>query len=96
MFREAGTQVSPVTMSHPSLRTAAPPCLPLGTKDSLKEDSRLLLWRLCFGDFCFLLKGFAFDFLRGKAFWYRRLLEGKRIVKGKRLLKEKESLKGNC
>jgi hypothetical protein len=24
-FREVGTQVSPVTMSHPSLRTVAPP-----------------------------------------------------------------------
>jgi hypothetical protein len=32
-FREAGTQVFPITMSCPSLRTAAPPpCLPLGIK----------------------------------------------------------------
>jgi hypothetical protein len=37
-------QVSPVTMSHPSW--AAPPCLPLDIKDSLKEDERLLLWGL--------------------------------------------------
>jgi hypothetical protein len=29
---EAGMQVSPVTMSCPSLRTVAPPCLPLGYK----------------------------------------------------------------
>jgi hypothetical protein len=35
-------QVSPVTMSRPSPRTAAPPpCLPLVRKDSLKEDVRL-------------------------------------------------------
>jgi hypothetical protein len=38
-------------MSRPSLRTAAPPCLPLDIKDSLKEDARLLfegvlLWGL--------------------------------------------------
>jgi hypothetical protein len=39
MFREVGTQVSLVTMSHPSLRTVAPPpCLPLDIKDLLKED----------------------------------------------------------
>jgi hypothetical protein len=38
-FTEIGTQVSLVTMSHPSLRTVAlPPCLPLDIKDSLKED----------------------------------------------------------
>jgi hypothetical protein len=42
MFREAVMQVSPVTMSHPFPRTAAPPCLPLGIKDSLKEDKTLL------------------------------------------------------
>jgi hypothetical protein len=41
-FREAGTQVSSVTMSRPSLGTIAPPpCLPLGLKDLLKEDERL-------------------------------------------------------
>jgi hypothetical protein len=38
---EAGTQVSLVTISHPSARTAAPPGLPLGVKDLLKEDVRL-------------------------------------------------------
>jgi hypothetical protein len=37
-------------MSHPSLRTVAPPpCLPLDIKDSLKEDVRLLM-----GDFDWL------------------------------------------
>jgi hypothetical protein len=77
-FREAGTQVSPVTMSHPSLRTTAPPCLLVGLKDSLKEDFcfgafalRILLW----GPF---LEAFAFGLL---AFWYGRLLEEKRIAK---------------
>jgi hypothetical protein len=29
-------------VSHPSPRTAAPPCLPLDIKDLLKEDDRLL------------------------------------------------------
>jgi hypothetical protein len=43
MFREIGTQVSFVTMSHPSPRTVAqPPYLPLDIKDLLKEDMRLL------------------------------------------------------
>jgi hypothetical protein len=32
-FRETGTQVSPVTVSRPSPRTAAPPCLQLFIKD---------------------------------------------------------------
>jgi hypothetical protein len=32
-------QVSPVTMSSPSLRTVAPPpCLPMYVKDSLKKE----------------------------------------------------------
>jgi hypothetical protein len=40
-FREVGTQVSLVTMSRPSPRTAAPPpCLPLDIKVSLKGDRR--------------------------------------------------------
>jgi hypothetical protein len=45
-FREAGTQVSPVTMSRPSLRTTAPPCLPLDIENSLKEDARLFALRV--------------------------------------------------
>jgi hypothetical protein len=37
--KEAGTQVSLVTMSLPSWRAASPPpCLPLGIKDLLEED----------------------------------------------------------
>jgi hypothetical protein len=74
-FREAGTQVSPVTMSCPSLRTAVPPCLPLGIRGPLKECLRLLL--------------VAFGFYLGLwAFWYGKLLEGKRITEGKRMTKE--------
>jgi hypothetical protein len=43
-FREVGSQVSLVTVSHPSLRTVVPPpCLPLDIKDSLKEDGRWIL-----------------------------------------------------
>jgi hypothetical protein len=66
MFREAGMQVSPVTMSCPSPRTAAPPCLPLDIKDSLKEDTRLLLWGLFALGFCF--EAFALGFCLRQAF----------------------------
>jgi hypothetical protein len=39
---QVGTQVSLVTMLHPSLTTVAPPpCLPLDIKDWLKEDVKL-------------------------------------------------------
>jgi hypothetical protein len=39
VFREAGMQVSLVTVSGASLRAVAPPlCLPLNIKDLLKED----------------------------------------------------------
>jgi hypothetical protein len=61
MFREAGMQVSAVTMSHSSPRTPAPRCLPFGIKDSLKEDARV----------------FAFGFLMERAFGCGRFLEGK-------------------
>jgi hypothetical protein len=47
MFREAGTQVSPFTMSSPSLRTAIS-CLPLDIEDSLKEDVRYFALGFCF------------------------------------------------
>jgi hypothetical protein len=60
MFREAGTQVPLVTVSRPSLRTAAPPCLPLDIKDSLKEDPRLFALGV------FALGGFA---LKAFGFW---------------------------
>jgi hypothetical protein len=84
-FREAGKHVSPVTMSHPSLRTAAPPCLPLDIKDSLKEDMRFLLLAFCFlGERRFLEGG-----ITGKGLLKRKgLLKGKRLLKGKGLLRE--------
>jgi hypothetical protein len=61
-------QVPFVTMSRPSLRTAAPlPCLPLGIKDSLKEDARLFgCWRLLSKE-GFLMGGFLTE---------EKLLEG--------------------
>jgi hypothetical protein len=56
-FREAGRQFSLVTMSHPSLRTVAPPpCLPQDIKDLLKEDLRFFVggwvdwWAACQND----------------------------------------------
>jgi hypothetical protein len=54
-------------MSHPSQRTAVPPCLPLGIKDSLKEEARLLL----------------FGFLMGKAFGREENCLREKIVEGK-------------
>jgi hypothetical protein len=76
-------------MSCPSLRTAAPPpCLPLGIKDSLKKDARLL------DGGGFLMRGF---WLKGNC--WRVIAEGKiaegRIAKGKRIA-EGEFIKGNC
>jgi hypothetical protein len=82
-FREAGMQVSPVTMSRPSPRTAAPPCLPLDIKDSLKEDVRP-----------FALGAFALRILIW-AFWAFAFLDVGDFWKGK-LLKGKELLKENC
>jgi hypothetical protein len=83
IFREAGTQVSPVTMSHPSLRTTAPPCLLLGIKDSLKEDDRFLLWAFVLGIFTFalrllLLASDGEGFFGVGGFW-----KGKELLKGK-------------
>jgi hypothetical protein len=66
MFRVAGTQVSPVTMSCPSPRTAVPLRLPLGIKDSLKEDMKL------FDKERFLTEG---ELLKGG------LLKGKELLK---------------
>jgi hypothetical protein len=61
-------QVSPVTMSCSSPRTAALPCLPLGIKDSLKEDAGLLLFGLLMGKaFGFRFSGFWLFGMRG--FW---------------------------
>jgi hypothetical protein len=87
-FRQAG-MVSPVTMSRPSQRTAAAPCLLLGIKDSLKEDTRL---------FCFELLLLVFGWR--EAVWYGRLWKGKGLLKGKwiegRIAEGKELLKENC
>jgi hypothetical protein len=50
LFLNCRWQVSVVTMSHPSLKTVAkPPCLPLGIKDSLKEDTGEMLMLLMAG-----------------------------------------------
>jgi hypothetical protein len=68
-------QVSPVTVSRPSRRTAAPPCLPLGVKDSLKEDRRLFALGAFALDFGFWLLGFWLFGVGG--FW-----KGKGLLKG--------------
>jgi hypothetical protein len=57
VFREAGTQVSPVTMSRPSPRLY-PVC---GYKRPLKEEGGLLLSAFGFG-------GFTLGFLVWEAF----------------------------
>jgi hypothetical protein len=69
-------------MSHSSLRTIAPPHLPLGIKDSLREDTKLLafgFWLLAFGWGRILAFGF---WIKG-GFLMWEALEGKRIAKGK-------------
>jgi hypothetical protein len=68
-FREAGMQC------HTPPQELLPHRFPLDIKDSLKEDARLLFWG-------FLLKGFTFGFLMGKAFWCGRLWKGKELLKG--------------
>jgi hypothetical protein len=79
-------QVSPVATSCPSPRTAAPPCLPLGIKDSVKEDMRLFF---CFGSFCFEAFAFCFWLLGFWLFGVGALWKGKEFLKGKGLLKGK-------
>jgi hypothetical protein len=90
-FREAGMQVSPVTMSCPFLRTAAPPCLlfikePKGGRGAIAFCSLPLAFTL---GFClWLWLGFfalAFGLFGVGSFW-----------KEKGLLKGKELLKGSC
>jgi hypothetical protein len=71
VFREAGMQVSPVTMSHPSLWLHPACCC----KRPLKEEE---------GHFAFCILLFPFGALLW-AFWCKKLLEGKRIVEGKML-----------
>jgi hypothetical protein len=85
-------QVSPVTMSCPFLRTAAPPCLlfikePKGGRGAIAFCSLPLAFTL---GFClWLWLGFfalGFDF---GAFWCGKLLEGKReIAEGIRMATE--------
>jgi hypothetical protein len=86
-FREAGTQVSLVTMSHPSPRATAPPHLPLFIKDPLKEEEGfyLLSWVFAFG---FWPLALTLGFLVWEAF-RREKICWKRIAKGK-LLKGKD------
>jgi hypothetical protein len=57
-----------------SPRIPAACCLPLGIKDSLKEDAGFLMG-----------KAFGLRVLGLLAFWCGRLLEGKRIAEGKLL-----------
>jgi hypothetical protein len=87
VFREVGTQVSPVAMLHPSPTASTPPCLLLFIKGPLKEG----FWGLYFGLFGVgsLWKGR--ELLKGK------IAEGKRIVEGKMLkgkIAEGKMLKG--
>jgi hypothetical protein len=42
VFREAGMQASPVTMSCPSQKASAPPCLPLFIKGPLIKKKKNL------------------------------------------------------
>jgi hypothetical protein len=77
VFREAGTQVSPVTMSCPS------PWLPpvCCYKRPLKEEEGLFVfWGFYFGPF-----GVG-SFWKGKRIIKGKIAEGKRIVKGKMLM----------
>jgi hypothetical protein len=69
VFRAAGTQVSPVTMSHPSPRASTPPCLLLFIKEPLKKGRRVFLG---FG------LGFGFGLFGVGSFW-----KGKELLKGK-------------
>jgi hypothetical protein len=94
--RNAGFSCYNVT---PLPRTAAPPCLPLGIKDSLKEAFGFWLFGFWLLAFCCerlwkgkeLLNGKGLlkenELLKGKC--WRKIVEGKRIAKGK-------LLKGNC
>jgi hypothetical protein len=77
-FREAGTQVSPVMMSHPSL------CLPLDRKDSLEDNGGF-----CFGGFCFGLLAFGCGrLLEGKRIAKGELLASLRAEALRKLKRE--------
>jgi hypothetical protein len=58
VFGEAGTQLSPVAMTHPSPVASAPPCLLPFIKCLLKEDLGLLLFAFAF--YFGLWMGFCF------------------------------------
>jgi hypothetical protein len=70
-------QISPLTMSHPTLKAPAPPCLPLFIKDPLKEEEGLLPFA-----FGFLAWALAFGFLVWEAFGREKIAEGKKTAKG--------------
>jgi hypothetical protein len=67
VFREAGVQVSPVAMSHPSLWLHLVCCY----KRPLKEEEGLFA-------FCFLSLGLYFGLFDVGSFW-----KGKELLKGK-------------
>jgi hypothetical protein len=71
VFREAGRQVSPVTMSHPSLWLHPVCCY----KRPLKEAEGLFLLLFALG-FCLL--GLYFGLFGVGSFW-----KGKQLLKGK-------------
>jgi hypothetical protein len=64
----------------PLPKKCCPLYLPLGIKESLTEDKRLLLWGFSFESFAFALRLFAFGFLMGRLaflcgkFWKRKEL----------------------
>jgi hypothetical protein len=89
-FRKAGSQVSPVTISHPYLRTAALFTLfTTGYKRLTEGGLGFLLWAVYLRLLLFAFGLLAFGFLMWKA------LERKRIVKGKRIA-EGTMLEGDC
>jgi hypothetical protein len=83
-FREVGTQVFPVTMSCPSLRTTAQPCLPLCIKVSLKEEKDI-----CFEAFALRLLHLVWCFLI-LAFWWGSLFDVGGFWKRKKWMKGKD------
>jgi hypothetical protein len=72
-------QISPVTMSRPSPRASAPPCLPLFIKEPLKEEEWLFALRLFAleGFLGLWLDSFALGFFGVGSFW-----KGKELLKG--------------
>jgi hypothetical protein len=86
VFRQAGTQASPVTMSSSPLGST----LLAAIKKCLKEEEELLSLAFCFcllGLYYGLLGLLLFRILL-LAFWCGKLLEGKIIVEGKMLMEK--------